>query len=251
MRKNIVVGNWKMNLDLNQGFSLVEDVLQKLSLKENIEVVFASSFIHLDKLGRMCNDISNVNVSAQNCCSSEHGAFTGEISAKMLSSCNTKYVILGHSERRVLFSEDNQLLKLKVQQALAQKISVIFCCGESLEQRNNGVHFEWLKSQIIDSLFHLNEEDFKNIIIAYEPIWAIGTGLTASSDQAQEIHSFIRSIVQNKYGSKVSDNLTILYGGSCNSSNAAELFFKLDIDGGLIGGASLVADDFLAIINSF
>jgi len=251
MRKKIIVGNWKMNLDVNQGFLLVEDVLSKLSLKEDIEVVFASSFIHLNKLGQICNDILNVSVSAQNCCSSEHGAFTGEISAKMLYSCNTKYVILGHSERRVLFSEDNQLLKLKVQQALAQKLSVIFCCGESLEQRNNGIHFEWLKSQIIDSLFHLNEEDFKNIIIAYEPIWAIGTGVTASSDQAQEIHSFIRSIVQKKYGSKVSDNLTILYGGSCNPSNATELFVKPDIDGGLIGGASLVADDFLAIINSF
>ena len=251
MRKNIVVGNWKMNLDVNQGFLLVEDVLSKLSLKENIEVVFASSYIHLDKLGRMCNDILNVNVSAQNCCSSEHGAFTGEVSAKMLYSCNTKYVILGHSERRVLFSEDNQLLKLKVQQALAQKLSVIFCCGESLEQRNNGVYFELLKSQINDSLFHLNKEDFKNIIIAYEPIWAIGTGVTASSDQAQEIHAFIRALLVDKYSLQTAEEISILYGGSCKASNAKELFMNKDVDGGLIGGAALDADSFSAIIKSF
>ena len=169
----------------------------------------------------------------------------------MIASCGAKYVILGHSERRVNFKETNELLKSKVEQAFVKNLEVIFCCGESLAQRESGMHFNWIKSQISDSLFHLSATEFKNIIIAYEPIWAIGTGVTASTTQAQEIHAFIRDLLTEKYGNDIAESISILYGGSCNPSNAKELFASKDIDGGLIGGASLDADDFIFIINSF
>jgi triosephosphate isomerase len=251
MRKNIVVGNWKMNLNRDEAVLLVNDVLKLISLENKIEVVFATSFVHLYKVAKICVNKSNVFAASQDCSASKNGAFTGEVSAKMISSCFAKYVILGHSERRVNFSETNKLIKSKVRQAFANKLNVIFCCGESLEQRQSGVHFEWINSQITESLFHLSCDDFSKIVIAYEPIWAIGTGVTASSDQAQEVHSFIRNIITDKYGSKVSQNTSILYGGSCNSKNAIELFSQKDIDGGLIGGASLDATAFVAITNSF
>jgi triosephosphate isomerase len=251
MRKKIVVGNWKMNLNRVDGVALVEDVLKRLSVEKRTEIVFSPSFIHLYKVVRMCADTVNIFVASQDCSGSKKGAFTGEVSAEMIASCGARYVILGHSERRVNLSETNELLKLKVGQAFAGNLEVIFCCGESLEQREAGVHFEWIKSQILESLFHLSAEEFTKIVIAYEPIWAIGTGVTANSDQAQEVHSFIRNIIQEKYGSQTAQNTSILYGGSCNISNALELFSKEDIDGGLIGGASLNADDFVAITNSF
>lgn len=247
MRKNIVVANWKMNLNRVDAVTLVSSVLDKLSSRNQIEVVFAPSFVYLYKIANMCKDTTNVFVASQDCSANDDGSFTGEVSASMIHSCGTRYVILGHSERRINFSETSELLRLKAKQALANSLDVIFCCGESLEQRENGVYLESIKSQISDSLFHFSESEFSHIVIAYEPIWAIGTGVTASSDQAQEVHSFIRSIIADQYGNNVADSTSILYGGSCNSSNAAEIFSQKDIDGGLIGGASLNASDFVHI----
>lgn len=247
MRKNIVVANWKMNLNRVDAVTLASSVLDKLSLRNQIEVVFAPSFVYLYKIANMCKETTNVFVASQDCSANDDGSFTGEVSASMIDSCGARYVILGHSERRINFSETNELLRLKAKQALANSLDVIFCCGESLEQRENGIYLESIKSQISDSLFHFSESEFSHIVIAYEPIWAIGTGVTASSDQAQEVHSFIRSIIADQYGNNVADSTSILYGGSCNSSNAAEIFSQKDIDGGLIGGASLNASDFVHI----
>ena len=251
MRKNIVAGNWKMNLNRTEGIALVEDVLAKLPTDNNTHVVFAPSFVYLHKVAKMCANTSKVVAAAQDCSANEKGAFTGEVSANMIASCNARYVVLGHSERRANFKESNELLKTKVGQAFTNDLKVIFCCGESLAQRESGVHFDWIKTQISESLFHLSSEEFKNIVIAYEPIWAIGTGVTASTDQAQEMHAFIRNILVEQYGNEVALSTSILYGGSCKPSNAKELFSSQDIDGGLIGGASLNADDFIAITQSF
>ena len=251
MRKNIVAGNWKMNLNRAEGVALVKDVLEKITSDNKIEIVFAPSFVHLHKVAKMTNDTANVFAASQDCSANEKGAFTGEISANMIASCKAKYVILGHSERRANFKEKNQLLKTKVGQAFTNDLKVIFCCGESLEQRESSVHFDWIKAQISESLFHLSAQEFENIVIAYEPIWAIGTGVTASTNQAQEIHSFIRNLLTEKYGNNLAESISILYGGSCKPSNAKELFASKDIDGGLIGGASLNADDFVAISQSF
>ena len=251
MRKNIVVGNWKMNLKREESLELVSAVLSKVPEDKNTEVVFAPSFLYLYKIAKLCSDFESVKVSAQNCSKEGKGAFTGEISSEMIESSNGDYVIIGHSERREFFKETNADLVQKINMALANNLKVIFCCGEILEQREKGVHFDWIKQQLLEGIFHLDSTDFENIIIAYEPIWAIGTGETATSAQAQEMHDFIRTILNEKYGSEIAENISILYGGSCNSSNAKELFSQKDIDGGLIGGASLKADDFLAIINSF
>lgn len=251
MRKNIVAGNWKMNLKRAEGLALVEDVLRKLPSDNKTHVIFAPSFVYLNKVAKMCADIPKVVAASQDCSANDKGAFTGEVAANMIASCKVKYVVLGHSERRAKFKETNELLKAKVGQALTNNLKVIFCCGESLAQRESGVHFEWIKSQISESLFHLTDANFKNIVIAYEPIWAIGTGVTASTEQAQEIHAFIRSILAEKYDKDIAESISILYGGSCKPSNAKELFASQDIDGGLIGGASLNADNFLAITQSF
>lgn len=251
MRKNIVAGNWKMNLNRVEGVALVEDVLERIPFDNKIQIVFAPSFVHLHKVAKMTTDRSNAFVASQDCSASEKGAFTGEVSSEMIASCGAKYVILGHSERRANFKETNELLKEKLGQAFAKNLEVIFCCGESLSQRETGMHFNWIKSQISDSLFHLSATEFQNIVIAYEPIWAIGTGVTASTAQAQEIHAFIRNLLTEKYGNNIAESISILYGGSCKASNAKELFSSKDIDGGLIGGASLDADDFVAISQSF
>jgi triosephosphate isomerase len=251
MRKNIVAGNWKMNLNRAEGIALVEDVLAKLPTDNNTHVVFAPSFVYLHKVAKMCANTSKVVAAAQDCSANEKGAFTGEVSANMIASCNAKYVVLGHSERRANFKESNEILKTKVGQAFRNDLKVIFCCGESLSQRESGVHFNWIKAQISESLFHLSSEEFKNIVVAYEPIWAIGTGVTASTDQAQEMHAFIRNILVEQYGNEVALSTSILYGGSCKPSNAKELFASQDIDGGLIGGASLSSDDFVKITQSF
>jgi triosephosphate isomerase len=251
MRKNIVAGNWKMNLNRAEGIALVEDVLARLPTDNNTHVVFAPSFVYLHKVAKMCANTSKVVAAAQDCSANEKGAFTGEVSASMLASCGARYVVLGHSERRANFAESNEILKTKVGQAFRNNLKVIFCCGESLSQRESGVHFDWIKSQISESLFHISPEEFKNIVIAYEPIWAIGTGVTASTDQAQEMHAFIRNILVEQYGNEVALSTSILYGGSCNPSNAKELFASQDIDGGLIGGASLNAADFVKITQSF
>jgi triosephosphate isomerase len=251
MRKNIVAGNWKMNLNRTEGIILVEDVLAKLPADNNTHVILAPSFLYLHKVAKMCANTSKLVAAAQDCSANDKGAFTGEISANMIASCKAKYVILGHSERRANFAETNNQLKRKVGQAFANDLEVIFCCGESLAQRESGMHFDWIRNQISESLFHLSATEFQNIVIAYEPIWAIGTGVTASTTQAQEIHAFIRSIIAEKYGHDIAESISILYGGSCKPSNAKELFASKDIDGGLIGGASLDADDFVAISQSF
>jgi len=240
-----------MNLNRTEGIALVEDVLAKLPTDNNTHVVFAPSYVYLHKVAKMCANTSKVVAAAQDCSANEKGAFTGEVSANMIASCNARYVVLGHSERRANFKESNELLKAKVGEAFTNDLKVIFCCGESLGQRESGVHFDWIKTQISESLFHLSPEEFKNIVIAYEPIWAIGTGVTASTDQAQEIHAFIRNILVEQYGNELALSTSILYGGSCKPSNAKELFSSQDIDGGLIGGASLNSDDFIAITQSF
>ena len=240
-----------MNLNRAEGIALVNEVLAKLPTDNNTHVVFAPSFVYLHKVAKMCANTSKVVAAAQDCSANEKGAFTGEVSASMLASCGARYVVLGHSERRANFAESNEILKTKVGQAFRNDLKVIFCCGESLSQRESGVHFDWIKAQISESLFHLSPEEFKNIVIAYEPIWAIGTGVTASTDQAQEMHAFIRNILVEQYGNEVALSTSILYGGSCKPSNAKELFASQDIDGGLIGGASLNAADFVKITQSF
>ena len=240
-----------MNLNRAEGIALVNEVLAKLPTDNNTHVVFAPSFVYLHKVAKMCANTSKVVAAAQDCSANEKGAFTGEVSASMLASCGARYVVLGHSERRANFAESNEILKTKVGQAFRNDLKVIFCCGESLSQRESGVHFDWIKTQISESLFHLSSEEFKNIVVAYEPIWAIGTGVTASTDQAQEMHAFIRNILVEQYGNEVALSTSILYGGSCKPSNAKELFSSQDIDGGLIGGASLSSDDFVKITQSF
>lgn len=240
-----------MNLNRSESLTLVEDVLSKLPVDNKTHVILAPSFVYLHKVAKMCTDIPKVVTASQDCSANEKGAFTGEVSAIMIASCSARYVVLGHSERRVNFNESNELLKEKVAQSLSSNLKVIFCCGESLKQREDLVHFDWLKSQISESLFHLSSDEFANIVIAYEPIWAIGTGVTASTDQAQEVHAFIRNLLVEKYGNEVAESTSILYGGSCQPKNAIELFSQKDIDGGLIGGASLNPDDFVAITQSF
>ena len=240
-----------MNLNRAEGIALVNEVLAKLPTDNNTHVVFSPSFVYLHKVAKMCDNTSKVVAAAQDCSANKKGAFTGEVSANMLASCGARYVVLGHSERRANFAESNEILKTKVGQAFRNDLKVIFCCGESLSQRESGVHFDWIKTQISESLFHLSSEEFKNIVVAYEPIWAIGTGVTASTDQAQEIHAFIRNILVEQYGNEVALSTSILYGGSCKPSNAKELFASQDIDGGLIGGASLNAADFVKITQSF
>ena len=251
MRKNIVAGNWKMNLNRLEGISLVEDVLSVLPNDNNTHIVLAPSFVYLHKVAKLCANTSKVVAAAQNCSANEKGAFTGEVSANMIASCNARYVILGHSERRVNFNETHEILKTKVGQAFTNNLKIIFCCGESLSQREGGVYFDCIRTNISESLFHLSAKEFKNIVIAYEPIWAIGTGVTASTGQAQEMHAFIRNLLFEQYGNEVALSTSIIYGGSCNPANAKELFASKDIDGGLIGGASLNSDDFIAITQSF
>jgi triosephosphate isomerase len=250
MRKKIVVGNWKMNLNIQEGADLVKDVLNRCSINNRLEIVFASSFVHLFELSKLCSDSKNVFFASQDCSANEKGSFTGEVSALMIASCGAKYVILGHSERRENFNETNRLIKLKVNQVFNQNMEIIFCCGESLDQRKRGVHFELIKSQITESLFHLPKDKFSKVVIAYEPIWAIGTGVTASPEQAQEIHAFVREIIAIKFGTRIAQDISIIYGGSCNPSNSRDLFHQKDIDGGLIGGASLNADNFMKIMDS-
>ncbi len=251
MRKNIVAGNWKMNKNLQEGLALATELNDILSsAKPNCEVVIGTPFIHLAKVVEAVNT-DTIKVSAQNCADKVSGAYTGEISAEMVKSTGATHVILGHSERRAYYGETAEILKEKVELALANGLTPIFCIGEVLEERESGKHFDVVKAQISESLFGLSTEDFGKIVLAYEPVWAIGTGKTASPEQAQEIHAFIRQTVADKYGKEVADNTSILYGGSCKPSNAKELFSNPDVDGGLIGGASLKAEDFKGIIDAF
>ena len=251
MRKNIVAGNWKMNMTLQEGIALAKELNETLAAeKPNCGVVICTPFIHLASIAQFLNqDI--IGLGAENCADKEKGAYTGEVSAAMVKSTGAQYVILGHSERRGYYNETPEILKEKVLLALANGLKVIFCIGESLEEREADKQNEIVKAELEGSVFNLTAEEFQNIIIAYEPIWAIGTGKTASAEQAEEIHAYIRSVIAEKYGEQIANDTTILYGGSCKASNAKELFSKPDIDGGLIGGASLKAADFKGIIDAF
>ena len=251
MRKKIVAGNWKMNETLQEGVALAKEINDSLKAeKPNCDVVICAPFIHLASVAEVL-DAEGVALGAENCADKAKGAYTGEVSAAMVKSTGAQYVILGHSERRQYYGETAEILKEKVQLALANGLKVIFCCGETLEEREAEKQNEVVKAELEGSIFHLTAEEWKNIVLAYEPIWAIGTGKTATSDQAQEMLAYIRSIVAEKYGKEAAEDTSILYGGSCNASNAAELFSKSDIDGGLIGGASLKAADFKAIIDAW
>ena len=252
MRKNIVAGNWKMNTTVAEGVQLAKEVNEAVAAAGELkcDVVIGVPFTHLTAVKDVI-DIEKVGLSAENCANKEKGAYTGEVSAAMVASTGANYVILGHSERREYYNETPEILKEKVDLALANGLKIIFCCGESLELRNAGTYEEFIKAELKDSLFHLSAEEFANIVIAYEPIWAIGTGVTATSDQAEEVHAFIRSFLAEKYGETVANDTTILYGGSCKPTNASELFAKPNIDGGLIGGASLKAADFMGIVTAF
>ena len=251
MRKKIVAGNWKMNMNLQDGIALAKELNETLKAeKPNCGVVICTPFIHLASIAQFL-DQDIIGLGAENCADKEKGAFTGEVSAEMVKSTGAQYVILGHSERREYYKETPEILKEKVLLAQKNDLKVIFCIGESLEEREAGKQNEVVKAELEGSVFNLSEEDFRKIVIAYEPIWAIGTGKTATAEQAEEIHAYIRSIIAEKYGQAVADDTTILYGGSCKASNAPELFAKPDIDGGLIGGASLKAADFKGIIDAF
>lgn len=251
MRKKIVAGNWKMNLNLQEGVALAKEINDALAQdKPNCDVVICTPFVHLASVAQVL-DAEVVGLGAENCADKAKGAYTGEVSAAMVKSTGAQYVILGHSERRQYYGETAEILKDKVQLALENGLKVIFCCGETLEEREAEKQNEVVKAELDGSVFNLTADEWKNIVLAYEPIWAIGTGKTATSDQAEEMLAYIRSIVAEKYGQEVADDTTILYGGSCKASNAPELFSKPDIDGGLIGGASLKAADFKGIIDAW
>jgi len=251
MRKKIVAGNWKMNMDLSEGVALATAINKeyKATPLEGKEVIVCPPFIHLAMVSCLVN-APGLSAGAQNCNDHKSGAYTGEISAGMIKSTGASYVIIGHSERRTYYGEDDALLAAKTAEALKNNLMVIFCCGEVLAEREKNNHFAVVQRQLEDGLFILPEEEFRKCVIAYEPVWAIGTGVTASPDQAQEMHHFIRDLVRRKYGNVVAEDTTILYGGSCKASNAAELFSKPDVDGGLIGGASLVKEEFCSIVSA-
>ncbi len=254
MRQKIVAGNWKMNKSIQQGKSLVSEIVHIVKdevLDKEVKIIIAPPYTHLYPTCQQIESFQPIFLGAQNCASFDQGAYTGEVSAEMLSSVNVSYVIVGHSERRTLFQETNALLAKKVTHVLAHRMKPIFCCGESLTQRESNTHFDFIKQQLEESLFFLSSEQFKQVVIAYEPIWAIGTGQTATTEQAQEIHAFIRQLVKEKYGEAIAEDLTILYGGSCKPINAKALFACKDVDGGLIGGAALQARDFVEIVKSF
>ena len=251
MRKKIVAGNWKMNLNLQEGVALAKEINEAMTAeKPNCDVVICTPFIHLASVAKELN-ASLVGLGAENCADKEKGAYTGEVSAEMVKSTGAQYVILGHSERRQYYGETAEILKEKVLLALKNGLKVIFCCGETLEERESNRQNAVVKAELEGSVFNLSAEEWKNIILAYEPIWAIGTGKTATSDQAEEMLCYIRSIVAEKYGKEVAEETSILYGGSCKASNAPELFSKPNIDGGLIGGASLKTADFKGIIDAW
>lgn len=251
MRLKIAAGNWKMNKGFDDGIQLVKELKEGTQAEEGTLVILGAPFIHLKEAVELTKDTPHIKIAAQNCHQEKSGAYTGEISVEMLQSINVEYVILGHSERRQYFRETNELLADKVKAALAGGLTPIFCCGESLEIRNEGWHVRYVKNQLERGIFDLEESDFKKLIIAYEPIWAIGTGVTASPEQAQEIHKEIRTAIETKYGKAVADSTSILYGGSVKPANAVEIFSQPDVDGGLVGGASLKAETFIPITKSF
>jgi triosephosphate isomerase (TIM) len=249
MRQKIVAGNWKMNKNAEETEDLLNALINQLPNEKEVEIIIAPTFINLasavDHL-----EFTNIVVAAQNMHQSENGAFTGEISADMLKSIGVNTVILGHSERRAIFHETDAVISFKVDKALQHQMRVIFCFGEELKDRQNNQHFNIVENQLRDGLFHLDKNAWENIVLAYEPVWAIGTGETASPEQAQEMHSFIRETIRKAFGSDVAEDVSILYGGSVKPDNAKEIFSKPDVDGGLIGGAALKAEDFAAIVNA-
>lgn len=249
-RQNIVAGNWKMNKTYQEGGALAQSIINKIG-SAKIQIVLGTPYIHLKNVAKSLTGISNIHLAAQNCHQEESGAYTGEISANMLQSIGVDYVILGHSERREYFGEDGKLLAKKVDIVLSKGMIPMFCCGEKLEVREKNGQEKLVAKQIKEGLFHLSAEAFSKVVIAYEPVWAIGTGVTASPAQAQEMHAFIRKTIAKKYGEAIADSTSILYGGSVKPGNAKELFANPDVDGGLVGGASLKADDFVAIVNAF
>jgi triosephosphate isomerase (TIM) len=252
MRKKIVAGNWKMNMDLAEGLKLAGtiDKYFRENPSKKAEVIICTPFIHLAGAAEILKN-GKVALGAQNCASEASGAYTGEVSAWMIKSTGAEYVIIGHSERRTYYHEDDKLLNKKTILAINTGLKVIFCCGELLNERQAGDHFIVVKRQLEEGLFSLSEEQLNSVVIAYEPVWAIGTGLTATPDQAQEMHAYIRGLVSEKYGKGSASKMPILYGGSCKPSNASEIFSKPDVDGGLIGGAALKKEDFTAIVEAF
>ncbi|MGK6352960.1 triose-phosphate isomerase [Parapedobacter sp. DT-150] len=250
MRKKIVAGNWKMNLDYQQGISLFSEIVNmaKDEVIGDQQVVVCSPFIHLHSIAQLAKGATHVAIGAQNIYFEEKGAYTGEVSAGQVASTGATFVILGHSERRAYFQEDNYLLGKKLDAALKHDLTPIFCIGETQEERESDRYFDVIKEQLEAGVFHLSNEAFGKVVLAYEPVWAIGTGLTASPEQAQEVHAFIRNEVASHYNETIADDTTILYGGSCNPQNAPALFSQADIDGGLIGGASLKSRDFIDIV---
>ncbi len=253
-RKKIIAGNWKMNATKDEAVSLVNTILDKYdeyNLSDNKIVIVAPPFPYIHYCsGVAFPEYPFMFAAAQNCSEHEQGAYTGEVSAKIIASLDVKYVIIGHSERRQYFNETDEILFQKIKQVQLQDLIPIFCCGEPLEIREKNEHFIFIKAQLENCIFHLKENDFKNIVIAYEPIWAIGTGVTASREQAQEVHAFIRNEIAAKYNNDIAEQISILYGGSVNAKNAAELFACKDIDGGLVGGASMKAGEFATIIKA-
>ena len=251
MRKQIAAANWKMNLSLLQAEELVHALLQTDHLLlENQQAVFAIPFPYIIPVKQQLDGRQNIFVAAQNCSAQKNGAYTGEVSAEMLQSIGLRYVIIGHSERREYNHENNAELAQKINIALEHQLQPIFCCGESLPVREAGTQNSYVETQLVESLFHLPSEKITNFIIAYEPVWAIGTGKTATSEQAQEMHAHIRNVLATQYGKEIADTISILYGGSVKAANAVEIFGQPDVDGGLVGGASLVATEFAGIINS-
>ncbi len=249
MRQKIVAGNWKMNTNPKEGELLAKEIVEKYNTKD-VKLIVAPPYTHLDAVSRIL-DGSPVKLSSQNIAKEDLGAFTGEIAGEMIKSIGAEYAIVGHSERRSYYGETDDVLYIKTNKALSVGLIPIFCVGENLQERESEKHFDVIKHQLVEGVFKLNMDDFSKIIIAYEPVWAIGTGVTASPEQAQEIHAYIRKIVGEKYNLEIADKLSVLYGGSCKPSNAKELFSQKDIDGGLIGGAALSAEDFVAIAESF
>jgi triosephosphate isomerase (TIM) len=253
MRRKIVAGNWKMNNTFSEAQELIEKIIENLKSQgkpDDVDVIVCPPAVYLELATDLVNEFP-VMVGAQNLSDHEKGAYTGEIAAGMLNSMNVSFSIIGHSERRKYFGEADDILASKVILALDNNVNPIFCCGEQLEEREKGSYFDVVKGQLEKGLFHLSEEQLKKVVIAYEPVWAIGTGKTAKPEQAQEMHAFIRGLLKEKYSGDVAETTAILYGGSCNSGNAKELFANEDVDGGLIGGASLKADEFCKIIRSF
>ena len=249
-RKKIIAGNWKMNTTLKDGVKLAKDIKKKAKPAKNVSIIFGVPATHLQAVKMGIGRSTKISVAAQNFNANDSGAFTGEISAAMLKGISVNNVILGHSERREIFGEDDKMIAAKVTQAINNKITPIFCCGEPLKVRKAKKYVSYVSAQLKKGLFHLSAKDFAKVVIAYEPIWAIGTGMTASPEQAQEIHNKIRKMITKKYNAKLANNTTILYGGSVKPGNAKDLFSQPDVDGGLVGGASLKANDFLAIIHS-